>query len=360
MGGTERVAVTIANAAALRGCDVHLVCGRAEGPYLDQVLASVTVVDLGVRRFRWALLPLVRYLRRQSPRVTMAMLTQANLLTLVASLLSRYPGRLVVNERSTLSAAETDPVAAWQRVAPGLARRWYGRADAIVAVSLGVADDLVRRLGLPPQSVTVIPNPVDLEALRSQASQPCDHPWLAGGGPPLVLYVGRLSPEKDLATLLHAFSVVRRRIPARLLLLGEGPERHELQRLTDSLDLRAFVDAPGFVQNPYAYMARASLLVLSSRYEGWPNVLVEAMAVGCPVVATDCPSGPREILDGGSRGSLVPVGDVQALADALTMTLAGDLTWDGLTAHVETWSTDRVLARYLEVLGCECGSGVTS
>jgi len=175
-----------------------------------------------------------------------------------------------------------------------------------------------------------------------------DHPWLAPGEPPVVMGIGRLAPKKDFTTLVRAFAEVRQDVRARLMILGEGPERAELESLVRTLDLEADVALPGFVDNPYAYLARASLFVLSSRWEGLPTVLIEAMFCGAPVVSTDCPSGPHEILNGGRYGRLVPVGDLSALAGAITAGITGNIQ----PAPPESWRDFElgiVVDRYLEM-----------
>jgi glycosyltransferase involved in cell wall biosynthesis len=227
----------------------------------------------------------------------------------------------VVNEQNTLSMESGHSAQLRQRLVPALVRRSYPRADGIAAVSGGVADDLAAVVGLPRQRVRVINNPVIVPELASMSAQPCDHPWLTGDHPPVLLAVGRLAPQKDFTCLLRAFAQVRASTTARLLILGEGPERARLEALARDLGVADDVMLPGWVGNPYPYMARADLFVLSSRWEGLPTVLIEALYCGLRIVATDCPSGPREILDEGRFGALVPVGDPDALAAEILATL---------------------------------------
>jgi glycosyltransferase involved in cell wall biosynthesis len=201
-------------------------------------------------------------------------------------------------------------------------KRFYPWADGIIVVSNGVRDDMARVTKIPSERITVIYNPsVVRDEVWEKAQAPLDHPWLKPGQPPVIIAVGRLQIQKDYPTLFSAFAQVRKRLPARLLILGEGRERGSLEELVRKLGLENDVSMPGFVMNPYAYMARASLFVLSSRWEGLPTVLIEALCCGTSVVSTDCPSGPREILKGGEYGRLVPVGDVDALAQAIEAAL---------------------------------------
>jgi glycosyltransferase involved in cell wall biosynthesis len=194
---------------------------------------------------------------------------------------------------------------------------FYPWADAIVAVSKGVADDLARVARLPRDRIKVIYNPVVTEALFRKAEEPLEHPWFLSGCPPVILGVGRLTAAKDFPTLIRAFARVRESQLARLLILGEGEKRDSLEKLVRELRLERDVSMPGFMDNPYAYMRKSSIFVLSSCWEGLPNVLIEAMACGCQVISTNCPSGPEEILRGGHYGKLVPVGDAEALAKAI-------------------------------------------
>lgn len=230
-----------------------------------------------------------------------------------------------------------------------LYRRFYAGADAVIAVSREAASDLTERLRLSPGQVRMIYNPVITPALFEQAKEAVEHPWFAPGQPPVVLSAGRLCEQKDFPTLLRAFAQVRAHTRSRLVILGEGPERLSLERMASDLGLRASVLLPGFVANPYAYMARAATYVLSSKWEGLPTVLIEALACGAPVVSTDCPSGPREILQDGKYGRLVPVGDADALAQAIEANL-----YDGKgNAPPENWSafhTEQAAAEYEKVL----------
>jgi glycosyltransferase involved in cell wall biosynthesis len=220
----------------------------------------------------------------------------------------------------------------------------------VIAVSQGVAEDLARVLAPPRPPIVAIANPLPIAEIEEKARAPLAHPWLEPGAPPLLLAVGKLKLQKDYPTLLRAFARVRARRPARLLILGEGEQRRPLERLARELGVAQDVALPGFAENPWAWMARASLLALSSAWEGFSNVVAEALACGCPVVSTDCPSGPAEVLDHGAYGMLVPVGDDRALAEALLETLEKPRDPERLRARASTFSVDTAVDRYLEVL----------
>ena len=204
---------------------------------------------------------------------------------------------------------------------PWLVRWNYPLADEIIAVSDGAADDLSISTRIPRDQIQVVYNPIITPEMDLKSRENLDHPWFKPGEPPVILAVGRLTSQKDYPLLIRAFARVRQAIPVRLLILGEGPERNELTSLINQLGLEDDISMPGFVHNPYAFMAHASVFVLSSRWEGLPTVLAEALYCGAPLVSTDCPSGPREILQNGRFGKLVPVGDVDCLADAIQDTL---------------------------------------
>lgn len=351
-GGAERVMVTLANGFVERGLRVDLVLARAEGPYLSEVAAGVRVVDLGNHRILASLPALVRYLRSTRPSSMLSALTHVNVIAVVARLLARVPTRLVVSERATYSLQRLQATTLRARILTPLMRWAYPRADAVVAVSRGVADDLAQAIGLPAERIAVAYNPVVTSALLEQANAPVHHPWVADGQFPIVLGVGRLSTEKGFSTLIQAFAKVRSQRPCRLVILGEGELRAELETLIAEHGLSSDVLLPGFVVNPFAWMRRASLFVLPSIYEGLPNALIQAMACGTPVVSADCPSGPMEILEGGKWGRLVPVGDVDAMADAIAATLS-DVQHPDVARRAQDFGLKQALASYLCVLNVE-------
>lgn len=317
-GGVEKVMLSLARGLAERGFRVDLLAGTAEGEFRSQVPAGVRLIDFGRRRVLATLPALVRYLRRERPTALLAAMDHTNLVALWARKLAGVETRVVASSHGLLSREARAGKVRRARLIPSLARHFYPWADAVVAVSQGVADDLAKVTGLPRSRIRVIYNPVITPDLLVHLRAPLQHPWFQASAPPVVLAVGRLSVEKDYATLLRAFAQVRRSQPARLLILGEGSERSTLEALAGSLALgKDDLALPGYEGNPLRYMARSAVFVLSSSYEGFGLVLVEAMAAGVPLVATDCESGPREILEDGKHGRLVPVGDHEALAAAI-------------------------------------------
>jgi len=348
-GGAERVMVLLANGFAERGIATDLVLANAEGPYLAEVSPNVRVIDLGASRVIRSLPGLARYLRRERPLALLSALNHANVIACLAHRLAGVPTRLVVSEHNHLSLSIKTEPSRRGRLMHWFMRYAYPWADGVVAVSAGVADDLARVIALPHKSITVIYNPVVGEQTLSRANAEVDHPWFAPGEPPVVLGVGRLTDQKDFSALLRAFGRLRAQRCVRLLILGEGELRPQLEALVRKLDLEGDVQLPGFIANPFAYMARAAVLVLSSKWEGLPTVLIEAMACGTPVVSTDCPSGPAEILEGGKWGRLAPVGDAEALAEAMLATLA-ETQHPDVAHRARDFGVDRAVDEYLRVL----------
>lgn len=322
-GGAERVMVTLANALAARGYAVDLVLASAKGPYLQDVTANVRVVDLKAGRVIKALLPLVRYLRQERPTAMLSAMNHANVVAIMARMFARVSVRLVVSERSTISVSSELESGISARILYSLVALLYPKADAICVVSQAALIDLAQFIKLPIDRIVAIYNPFNLAYIASKATEAPDHSWFNNDTAPVILAVGRLNVAKNLPVLIDAFYKLRQsHNNARLLILGEGELRTTLEAQITRLGLTAdAVQMPGFVANPFAYLARCRLFVLSSIFEGLPGVLIEALACGAPVVSTDCPSGPHEILEGGKWGRLVPVGDVDALAQAMAEVL---------------------------------------
>jgi glycosyltransferase involved in cell wall biosynthesis len=355
-GGAQRVLLTLAEQLPRHGVDTELVVGERRGALAATLPAHVRVVDLGQRRLRSALLPLVRYLRASRPACLLATLNHANVLALVAARLAGTGTPVVVRVANRLTYTEHSRPSRVRPVVLGLAKLLYRRADLVVAVSNAVAEDLTTLMGVPGDLVQVIPNPVVPPDLPALTAAPTPHPWLQQGqaGPPIVLGIGRLTSDKGFDDLLRAFSTVRQGRHVRLIILGEGSERSQLERLASDLGVADDVDLPGFVTNPYPYLAQAAVFVLSSHREGLPGALIQALASGAPVVATDCPSGPREILQAGRLGPLVPPGDVSALADAVSAVLDEP----GERAPVEAYlpyTVDHAVRSYAAVLRRQFG-----
>lgn len=315
-GGAQRVILTLAKAFLERGINVDIVVARREGAFLVDVPPAANLVDLrakfmGIGRIGLALsvLPgLIRYLRENQPDTLLSTLTGTNLIAVLACWAARVPVRLFLREAATLNNLR-NPFYKF------LMSKLYRRADAIISLTPYMRTEILEVLELPESLVVQIPNPVDLQLIFDRAAEPCPHDWLEPGMPSVFIAVGRLAEQKDLPTLIRAFESLGRHLDARLVILGDGPQRAQLEQLVTTLQLQNRVLMPGYDSNPYRWMARCRGFVLSSRWEGQPNALMEAMCLGIPVVATSYDPSIHELV--GLAGEVVPVGDYRAMGKAL-------------------------------------------
>lgn len=349
-GGAERVFLTLAELFATRGLAVDLVVARREGPLLAQVPPAVRLIDLGVSRPSRGIPALIHYLRHEQPRALLSALTHANLAAAIAHRLARVDGRCVLSERADLRLTlqeEKQPLDRWLVVTLG--KKVYPWSSAVVAVSRGVASSVQQVFGLSSEQVRVIYNPIDVDRIRAAAQTPASFPW--ADTHPVFIAVGRLSRQKNYPLLLRAFHRVRAHIPCHLAIIGEGSERVLLESMIQQMGLRNDVWLAGYRENPWSFVAKACALVLSSDWEGLPNVLIEALAVKVPIIATNCPSGPAEVLDGGRYGILTPPGDHEALAAAMLRILSRDIPNFDYDKAVARFQPNQIADQYLKVLG---------
>lgn len=320
LGGVPWRMISLMNVLIGRGFQVDLLLDKSRRPELGELHPQVRKVGVADNGIVSRVLSLKDYLCREQPAVLLSNREYANRAAVLARDLAKSTTRVVFRVGTTLSVdlGRRPLVKRWLRHrAIGY---FYPRADSIVAVSQAVAEDTAAVARVPLERIHVV-YPFVMPQIDRYAQEPVDHPWFGPGQPPVVLAVGRLVRPKDFPTLLRAFAMVRAKRNCRLVILGEGKERPALMRIADEVGVREDFDLPGYAANPFAYMSKARLVALSSIREGCPNVLVEALAVGAPIVATDCESGPREILQDGRYGRLVPVGDTDALAEAVLRTL---------------------------------------
>ena len=353
-GGAERVAVNLASSFASSGFDVDIVLCSAYGELLKELDTRINVVDLESTRLRHAFFPLLRYLKAERPDAMLALMWPLTLLGITAFKWAKLPGQIVVSDHTTFSQAPLLKKKLTRMFFKSSLPMVYPFADARLAVSKGVADDLSALGSLKRKSISVIYNPVssNVQYFTEQQSQEAWHDFDAKK----IVAVGALKWAKDYPSLLRAFALLLQKERAMLSIVGQGDLLPELKALTKQLGINTYVNFVGFSNKASAWMASADLLVLSSHYEGFPMVVIEALANGTPVVSTDCKSGPREILcDGkygkyGKYGKLVPVGDAEALAQAMIEALQEEHDTEALKLRAADFSVDKIAEQYLDVI----------
>ncbi len=315
-GGVERMRLTLIAALRRKGLEVTLVLAVKQGPLLPLLPSDLSVVELGARRTIFTVTRLLAFLRKTQPDILVSSLDHNNIAALLACCFSGGATKLVICQHNALSA---EKALGWKyRVVPWIYRLLYRRTNGIVAVSNGVADDMSATTGIARGIISVIYNPVIDQGFLERAHVAAPHRWFTSKEMPVFVFVGRLTAQKDPFTLFAAMEIVLQRSQIRLIVLGEGEEELALRRQACKAGIAHAVAFVGFQPNPLPWIRHANALVLSSRYEGLGNVIVEALACGTPVIATDCPHGPAEVLLGGILGRLVPVGDPWALAEAMS------------------------------------------
>lgn len=355
-GGVERMLINLATGISARGVDVDFLATRTDAPYFRTMGAGVRLIDVGTREPAGQLEMLLRYLAESRPDALLSAKDECDDLAIKARLRSgghtRFYIRAVVNVSQRLGFR--NPIKGWTT------RRWmravYPQADGIIAVSRGVADDVAAITGIARERIHVAPNPVVRPEIQTQAELPPDHPFYRDHSLPIVLGVGRFGRQKNFELLLKACALANRERPLRLVILGSGHRQRGLLALARRLGMGEQVSFPGFQPNAYAYMRHADLFVLSSLWEGSPNVLTEALALGTPVVSTDCPSGPREILQDGAIGPLVPMNDPPAMARAILDVLANPPPRERNRSATADYSIDNSAAQYMRHMGLDPSS----
>jgi glycosyltransferase involved in cell wall biosynthesis len=351
-GGAEKIMLLLAAGLASRQHDVEIVVVRDVGPYLEQVPVTVRVVTLGTRRVSRSIPALARYIRDRRPHAGLSSQVHMNVAMVLARAVARVPMRLALREENRIGQNRRADRLPLVRVAYMVLPWAYVRADHVIAVSRGLADEVKSITGLSDKEVSAVYNPVmtaeTFGQLMEKGTPP--HLWLRDLTIPVVLAVGRLVPEKDYEILLQAFSRLRVERLARLVILGTGSLHGDLLRQAQGLGIDRDVLFAGFADDPFAWMQHASVLAHTARWEGFGNVIAEALACGLPVVATDCPSGPFEILEGGRYGKLVPVGDAGAVARALSEMLDASPDPATLRRRAAEFTVEAILPRYEEIL----------
>ena len=355
-GGAERVLLNLAKGLVEKGYSVDFVLGTFDGEYVNDVDSACRIIEIGRNLFNFKgfrgihkVIRLSAYIRKEKPDVIIAALGGPNTRLLLSRFLTHTGTMYVVSVHNHLSPFSMQHSRLGHIVKRCIIKPIYSLSDRIVAVSNGVADDLVDRFGLSRDKISVISNPNDILGIIAKSMEPTDEEWLVNKRFPVLVAVGRLAPVKAYDDLIKAFSIVRQRRKLRLLILGAGPQKSNLLKLIRSFQLEKDIRLAGFVSNPWAYMRNSDLLVVSSKSEAFSCVIVESMACGCPVVSTDC-VGPSEILDHGKWGRIVPVGDVEALAEAIIDTLEKPIQRDDLINRAREFSAEKALDQYIRLI----------
>ena len=344
-GGVERMRLILIPTFIAAGFDVTLLLHSTRGELRQSVPAGLRIVEFGTSRTLYDLFPMARFLRRERPDLLLSSLNHNNVVAALAGLLSGLKTKVVICQHNSLS--DEAKTLGWKyRIIPVLYRLLDPVIARFVAVSKGVADDMARVTGVRRDRIEPIYNPVIDDTFAKRAEQPVSHPWFENREAVVFVTAGRLVEQKDHATLIKAFAAVMKRQPAKLLVLGTGPLHEELEEQAKSLGVAEHIDFLGFKENALPYFRESDAFVLASRYEGLGNVIVEAMRCGTPVITTDCPYGPSEIVQDGDFGVLVPVGDSDALAEAMLSSKWRRWTREELMKSVEKFQTSSVTLEY--------------
>jgi len=321
-GGAERVTINLLKRLNRKELQLKIILGEKIGPFIGEIPIDISVIDLKVHHLRCAFLKLVRHLRQEHPDILFSVMGHTNVIALLAKRFANVSTKVLVSVHTSISKVKKNRLDIKARLIPHFERWLYPKADKIIAVSQGIKNDISEYLGINREKIAMIYNPIVDEEIFELAQEPINHPWFHNFKIPIILAVGALKKQKNYPLLFKAFKLIYRELALRLVILGEGEERENLENLAQELKIADKIDLQGFQMNPYKFIAKASIFVLSSSVEGLPTVLVEAMACGVPVVSTDCPSGPREIItEPGYNGLLVQPGNPRALAKAIFQVL---------------------------------------
>ena len=350
-GGAERIAVNLANYYAEQGIDVSLLVFKGIGPYANQVSDKVRLIDLKITRTRYVFFKLLKALKNERPTHVLSVIRGSNILLGLVSFFSKSY-KLFFREANTMNAVVSLPLL--KRIIYKTVMRFsYISADGVIANSDDTRHDLIKNSIVSNEKVSVVGNPVLPTDYKEKSEAILNHPWFDSQDFKVALSVGRLHSQKNQQLLVRAFARVSQLLPdLRIVILGEGEKKASLQKLAEELGVLDKFEIIAFQANPYPYYRNADLFVLTSDWEGFGNVLVEAMACGTPVISTDCPGGPKTILQNGQYGTLIPVGDEEALVNALLKHFQGQANTDVEAAidNARKYTVESVAERYLMIL----------
>ena len=356
-GGAERVIIDIANNLSKRGYLIDIVLAKGGNTYIDEINPSINVVNLNSKSTFLSFFPLSRYIKNSSPDGIISALSHANCIVLLAKKIINHNTKIVVSERN-ISYLHTRNKIGFKRILlDWLIKYLYPEAKCIVTVSEGVRQSIISTYKFKEDQVRCILNPIDFKKINKLKSESILNSEiineLKSENKKLILSVGSLTAQKNYSLLIKSFKIVSEKVNCKLIILGEGPERANLNELCRNLKIDSkSISLPGFIANPFPYMKVSDLYVLSSLWEGLPNVLIQALACNCKIISTDCDAGPREILEDGKWGRLTKVNDINSLANAMIEELSEkNQKYSNLKmGSLNRFNIDKVTNQYLEAL----------
>jgi glycosyltransferase involved in cell wall biosynthesis len=350
-GGVEKAVVNLANEIAKKGINIDLLIADDTGISSLYFDPNISVIKLSTKRVFFCIPELILYLIRAQPDVLFSAMEYVNFIALVSKKISFTSTRVIISSHAPLVYFIRDEKFFKWRLLKKLLSYLYGTADKVITVSKGLERSLIGELNINPAKILTIYNPIINESLINDSLEDLSDPWVKSSKSPYIISIGRFAKEKDYPTLINAFNLVREKRDVRLVILGQGPEWENVNKIINFHGLSSFVHTPGFVLNPYKYIKNAACFILSSKNEGFGNVLVEALALGCPIVSTNCEFGPVEVLENGLWGSLVPVGDYESMANSVLTTL--DLNQSSseslLNTHLDQFKVSVAVEKYINV-----------
>lgn len=350
-GGVERMLVNLARGLVCRNIDIDFVVGPKNPRYVDLLPSNINLIELESNSDESILEKSVSYIKKHRPDILLTSKPENEELALKAKILAQQPLKLVFRTATNVSALMKNRNAIKRWLYQKSLKKRYKLADIIITVSKGVANDIFNITGIPRERIRVAHNPVVTPELKELAKQSITHPWFSPSAPSIIIGIGRLGRAKNFSLLIKAFAIVEKQIQCHLIILGEGRANNRLNNLIKNLNLTQKAQLLGYVNNPYAYLSRSSLFVLSSNWEGSPNVLIEALTLGIPVVSTDCESGPREILQHGKIGKLVPINNIESMANAMITTLKSPTETNRLIQATRNYTMENSAIEYSKILG---------
>lgn len=346
--GVERVVITLANEMCRLGYSVSLLIFKNNGDLANDICKEIEVIELHINRSSFAIFKLINFFRKNQV-CFISSYSYLSILSIIANIITFKKSQIFVCEHTTLTQMNKAKSNYKNKIVNFLMRMFYPLADGIIAVSSGVADDLSKAIDIPRKKIKVLYNPLDINFISKMSQNSPSHRWLLNKKQPLILGIGRLDIAKNFTLLINAFSKITDQTDANLLILGEGDLRLELEQEIKKLQLSERCELMGYISNPYCYLKNADIFVLSSNVEGFSLVIVESLACNTPVISTDCPSGPNEILEDGKWGTLVPMNDVEILSVAMLEALRSPNT-KNLQERAKEFDVKIVTQRYIDYL----------